>query len=163
MSGVYCNQCGHLNPSASRFCSSCGGVLEIVEREDNTITFHPVDSSAEIGDDELVVRLSGLPEGVAILVQRRGTEPGTQYVLASETTTVGRAPDSDIFLDDITVSRNHAEFVREDVGYRVIDKKSLNGTYVNREQTDSAHLNSGDEVQIGKFRLVFLWAEPKQL
>ena len=160
MAGVYCNQCGHLNPEGSKFCSSCGGVLNEVEHEDNTITFHPIDASGEMGEEELFVRLAGLPEGVAVLVQRRGPEPGTQYVLASAVTTVGRAPEVDIFLDDITVSRMHAELVREADGYHVVDKGSLNGTYVNREQSDTTKLQSGDEVQIGKFRLIFLWSEP---
>lgn len=100
--------------------------------------------------------VEGLPEGSAILVVKRGPNAGSRFLLDQATTSAGRHPDSDIFLDDVTVSRRHAEFRQEDGGYQVVDVGSLNGTYVNREPTDSATLTNGDEVQIGKFRLVFL-------
>ena len=92
-----------------------------------------------------------------MLVSKRGPNAGSRFMLESEVTRVGRHPDSDIFLDDITVSRRHAEFQRGTNGtYRVRDVGSLNGTYVNRERIDDAALTNGDEVQIGKFKLVFL-------
>ena len=87
---------------------------------------------------------------------KRGPNAGTRFLLDRDVTTAGRHPESDIFLDDVTVSRRHAEFRREGDVYSVSDVGSLNGTYVNREPTDSTTLNNGDEVQIGKFRLVFL-------
>lgn len=100
--------------------------------------------------------VDGLPEGSALLVVKRGPNAGSRFLLDQETTAAGRHPDSDIFLDDVTVSRRHAEFRRNQDQYEVVDVGSLNGTYVNREPQNSAVLNNGDEVQIGKFRLVFL-------
>lgn len=97
-----------------------------------------------------------LPEGSALLVVKRGPNAGSRFLLDRPTTTVGRHPESDIFLDDVTVSRRHAEFRINDGAFEVVDVGSLNGTYVNREPKNSAVLSSGDEVQIGKFRLVFL-------
>ncbi|APT84712.1 oxoglutarate dehydrogenase inhibitor Odhl [Corynebacterium aquilae] len=101
-----------------------------------------------------------LPEGAALLVVKRGPNAGSRFLLDQSTTTVGRHPESDIFLDDVTVSRRHAEFRLNDGEFEVVDVGSLNGTYVNREPKDAETLSTGDEVQIGKFRLVFL-AGPK--
>ena len=164
MTGVFCNQCGHQNPTGSNFCSSCGSILQhsvLEHRSDDeststTITFIPVEASGEVADDEVSVTLDEVPEGFGVMVVKRGPNAGSRYVLEHEVTEVGRHPESDIFLDDITVSRRHAEFVRQATGYLVRDVGSLNGTYVNRERTDEGTLRNGDEVQIGKFRLVFL-------
>jgi pSer/pThr/pTyr-binding forkhead associated (FHA) protein len=112
----------------------------------------PVESSAE----PPVPGVEGLPAGAALLVVKRGPNAGSRFLLDQPTTSAGRHPDSDIFLDDVTVSRRHAEFRQEDDDFTVVDVGSLNGTYVNREPVDSAVLGNGDEVQIGKFRLVFL-------
>ena len=102
-------------------------------------------------------RVSGsLPPGTALLAVRRGPNAGARFLLDHDVTTSGRHPDSDIFLDDVTVSRRHAEFHRENGVFTVRDVGSLNGTYVNRERVESATLSNGDEVQIGKFRLVFI-------
>lgn len=100
--------------------------------------------------------VEGLPEGSALLVVKRGPNAGSRFLLDQETTAAGRHPDSDIFLDDVTVSRRHAEFRRNGDQYEVVDVGSLNGTYVNREPKNSSVLSNGDEIQIGKFRLVFL-------
>jgi predicted component of type VI protein secretion system len=123
---------------------------------DATITFHPIDTAGEISLHEVQERLADAPEGIAVLVQRRGPEPGLQYVLAGQSTTIGRVSSADILLDDITVSREHARILRTDHGYDLEDANSLNGTYLNREIVSRASLTTGDEVQIGKFRLVFL-------
>jgi pSer/pThr/pTyr-binding forkhead associated (FHA) protein len=96
-----------------------------------------------------------LPPGSALLVVRRGPNSGSRFLLDSATTTAGRHPSSDIFLDDVTVSRRHAEFVKVEHGFAVRDVGSLNGTYVNRKRIDEATLAGGDEVQVGKYRLVF--------
>ncbi|HEX5543821.1 MAG TPA: FHA domain-containing protein [Micromonospora sp.] len=102
-------------------------------------------------------RVAGsLPPGMALLVVRRGPNAGARFLLDHDVTTSGRHPDSDIFLDDVTVSRRHAEFYRERGVFTVRDVGSLNGTYVNRERVEAATLKNGDEVQIGKFRLVFI-------
>jgi pSer/pThr/pTyr-binding forkhead associated (FHA) protein len=103
-----------------------------------------------------VAGVDALPSGSALLVVKRGPNAGSRFLLDQDTTSAGRHPDSDIFLDDVTVSRRHAEFRREGGEFVVIDVGSLNGTYVNREPVDQAVLANGDEVQIGKFRLVFL-------
>ena len=100
--------------------------------------------------------VDGLPEGSALLVVKRGPNAGSRFLLDQPTTTAGRHPDSDIFLDDVTVSRRHAEFRKNDDQFEVVDVGSLNGTYVNREPKNSSELSNGDEIQIGKFRLVFL-------
>ena len=100
--------------------------------------------------------VDALPAGSALLVVKRGPNAGSRFLLDRDTTSAGRHPDSDIFLDDVTVSRRHAEFRREGGEFVVIDVGSLNGTYVNREPVDQAVLAGGDEVQIGKFRLVYL-------
>ena len=100
--------------------------------------------------------VEGLPSGSALLVVKRGPNAGSRFLLDQDTTAAGRHPDSDIFLDDVTVSRRHAEFRRNGEEYEVVDVGSLNGTYVNREPKNSAVLSNGDEIQIGKFRLVFL-------
>jgi hypothetical protein len=112
---------------------------------------------ADVADDALPGRVAGsLPPGMALLVVRRGPNAGARFLLDHDVTTSGRHPDSDIFLDDVTVSRRHAEFHRGGNGFTVRDVGSLNGTYVNRERVESATLNNSDEVQIGKFRLVFI-------
>jgi pSer/pThr/pTyr-binding forkhead associated (FHA) protein len=103
-----------------------------------------------------VTGVDALPEGSALLVVKRGPNAGSRFLLDQRTTSAGRHPESDIFLDDVTVSRRHAEFRREGAEFVVVDVGSLNGTYVNREPVDTAVLANGDEVQIGKFRLVFL-------
>ena len=97
-----------------------------------------------------------LPEGAALLVVKRGPNAGARFLLDQDTTTAGRHPEADIFLDDVTVSRRHAEFRRNDGSFEVVDVGSLNGTYVNREPRNSQTLATGDEIQIGKFRLVFI-------
>jgi pSer/pThr/pTyr-binding forkhead associated (FHA) protein len=150
---VFCNQCGHLNTDDANFCSSCGALLEPERSDDTTITFLPVEGSGET-EDELSVSLD-LSEGAAMLVVKRGPNAGSKYALDNDVTRAGRHPNSDIFLDDITVSRRHAEVVRQGDGYKVRDAGSLNGTYLNRERIDEAPLANGDELQIGKYRLVF--------
>ncbi len=108
------------------------------------------------GDAEGARLAESLPPGSALLVVRRGPNAGSRFLLDMDVTTAGRHPESDIFLDDVTVSRRHAEFRREGGTFSVRDVGSLNGTYVNRERVETAMLANGDEVQIGKFRLVFL-------
>jgi hypothetical protein len=104
------------------------------------------------------VAAESLPPGTALLVVKRGPNAGSRFLLDHELTTVGRHPDSDIFLDDVTVSRRHAEFYRHGDGFVVRDVGSLNGTYVNRDRIEETGLRTGDEVQVGKFRLTFLSA-----
>ncbi|HEX6420250.1 MAG TPA: FHA domain-containing protein [Acidimicrobiales bacterium] len=150
---VFCNQCGHGNPPGSNFCSSCGAPLARPREDPTTVTFIP-----EPGEtyDELTVDVGEMPDGVGILVVKRGPNVGSRFALEKDVVHAGRHPESDIFLDDVTVSRRHAEIVRIENQYHVRDAGSLNGTYLNRERVESAPLHDGDELQIGTFKLVFL-------
>ncbi|MFE7777016.1 FHA domain-containing protein [Streptomyces sp. NPDC057445] len=166
-----CTRCGHRNPETSRFCSNCGAPLrpgaqaERASETTSTISISGLEAyDAEMTGQTAVPSLSpeaqaavdALPLGSALLVVRRGPNSGSRFLLDGELTTAGRHPQSDIFLDDFTVSRRHVEFRRApDGSFTVTDVGSLNGTYVNREPIDSVQLSNGDEVQIGKYRLVF--------
>ena len=152
---IFCNNCGHRNPPGSNFCSSCGAVLESrAPDHTTTITFHPTLPSDSV-EDEVSVELEEVPRDIGVLVVKRGPSAGSRFALDRDVTTAGRHPDSDLFLDDITVSRRHAEIIRTPDGYRVRDAGSLIGTYLNRERVEDAALANGDELQIGKFKLVF--------
>ncbi len=152
---VFCNQCGHRNPPTSTFCSSCGSPLDSLD--DRTITLAAIDplQGAPGTDDDIVVPIGDLPTEIGVLIVRAGAQAGARFPLSEMTTQLGRHPDSEISLDDITVSRRHAEIERTPDGYVVSDAGSLNGTYVNQERVDRIVLRHGDELQIGKFRLVF--------
>ena len=155
MADVFCNQCGHRNPGNSNFCSSCGAPLD-VRGEDHTITLAPVEEGVD-ASDEVSIALDELAEGGAMLLVKRGPGAGSRFVLDQDVVTAGRHPDSDIFLDDVTVSRRHAEIRRGPDGYVVRDVGSLNGTYLNRSRIEEEEpLGNGDEVQVGRFKLVFL-------
>ena len=162
MAYVFCNRCGHRNPPTSGFCSACGSVLDLVD--DRTITLTKVDplQDAPGPDDDIVVDLDEIATGTAILVVRSGEEEGDYFVLSSAVTTIGRHAESTIVLDDITVSRRHSEIHKTDGRYLVKDAGSLNGTYVNQERVDVAELRQGDELQVGKFHLIFLESADKR-
>ncbi len=175
MAGVYCARCGRPNPERSRYCSNCGaplmratgtGSFAAVPSEhgsETTSIISPVpgepEAAAEPSPDYSAAE--ALPPGSALLVVLRGPNAGSRFLLDSEFTSAGRHPDSDIFLDDVTVSRRHAEFYRHGDSFAVRDVGSLNGTYVNRERIEEAELFGGDEVQIGKFRLLFMARSPE--
>ncbi len=165
---VFCTQCGQQNSDESRFCARCGAPLirpgePVADRApDSTSTISlsgldPVDIDAA-DDDTLadVATIEALLPGTAMLIVKRGPNAGSRFLLDKDLTTAGRHPDSDIFLDDVTVSRRHAEFARTTDGFLVRDVGSLNGTYLNRERIEEAALAGGDEVQVGKFRLMLL-------
>lgn len=155
MAYTFCNQCGHRNPPESNFCSSCGSALDNLD--DRTITFAAVDPLQEAAGvaDDVVVPIGEIARGTGVLIVRAGPQAGSRFTLERDLTRLGRHPDSEISLDDITVSRRHAEVHRTEQGYAVADSGSLNGTYVNQERVERAILRHGDELQIGKFRLVF--------
>jgi hypothetical protein len=166
---LYCNRCGHRNPRGANFCSSCGAPLERTggaedEAQPTTtatpaVVLLPGEGASEpflLDPGDL---LYGVPAGGAVLVVTRGPNSGSRFVLAPEVgtvVTIGRHPESDVFLDDITVSRRHAEVHRDQDAFSAHDVGSLNGTYLNRERIDTGPLSSGDELQVGKFRLLFL-------
>jgi hypothetical protein len=162
---VFCTACGTENPPNSRFCANCGAALpaaasgpDVTSVLSATGPAPEADADSEFKPEVHQGAVDALPPGSALLVVKRGPNAGSRFLLDQDVTSAGRHPDSDIFLDDVTVSRRHAEFRREGSGYTVHDVGSLNGTYVNRERIDAAPLSGGDEVQIGKFRLVYLTA-----
>ena len=178
MPRVYCARCGRPNPDGARFCSYCGtqltapvppgsgmpagpaspGALGGERPGETTSTISLGRTEDELGEDLFPdsAAFGALPPGSALLLVMRGPNAGSRFRLDGELTTAGRHPDSHIFLDDVTVSRRHAEFYRHGARFTVRDVGSLNGTYVNRERIEETELAGGDEVQIGKFRLLFL-------
>ena len=155
MPEVFCNQCGHRNPGNSNFCSSCGAPLD-VRGDEHTITLTTAEDVVDPSGD-VTIDVDELPEGVGVLLVKRGPGAGSRFVLDAMVVSAGRHPESDIFLDDVTVSRRHADILRQAERYIVRDVGSLNGTYLNRERIETeAPLNNGDELQIGRFKLVFL-------
>ncbi len=172
----FCTECGHQNPDGARFCAQCGHRLETVAANAGggpaqagaepasettaTITFGGPAKEAEHREDRALnevdaAAVDALPAGSALLVVQRGPSAGSRFLLDTDVVSAGRHPDSEIFLDDVTVSRRHAEFRRGPEGFSVADVGSLNGTYVNRDRIDEVSLQGGDEVQIGKYRLVY--------
>ena len=151
---MFCTRCGHPNKDDARYCANCGAALQ----DETTISITPIEAELE-GPDEAAVPVDELEAGQGLLLVKHGPNAGSTFMLEADVTTVGRNPESDVFLDDVTVSRTHAEFRRTDDGFFVHDRGSLNGTYVNRERVDVTKLASHDEVQIGKFKLVFFAGE----
>ncbi|WP_181310955.1 FHA domain-containing protein [Nocardioides campestrisoli] len=166
----FCTACGKPNPDDARFCAQCGSRLVAEtsgepegapahEASDSTATIAIANERAESSDRALspvdAAAVDALPAGSALLVVQRGPGAGSRFLLDTDLVAAGRHPESEIFLDDVTVSRRHAEFRREGGVFRVSDVGSLNGTYVNRDRIDQVELSDGDEVQIGKYRLVF--------
>jgi transcription initiation factor TFIIIB Brf1 subunit/transcription initiation factor TFIIB len=153
VSHIYYPQCGFQNPEASNYCAKCGALLHEREAEagEQTQAF-----TAE-EQDELLGGLGDVEiQGPALVVRSGGGRAGETFTPTGERTTVGRSPDCGIFLDDVTVSRRHAVLELRDGRWLVEDQGSLNGTFVNRKRVESAELEDGDELQIGKYRLTFL-------
>ncbi len=153
MSVVYCPECGFQNPEAANYCSKCGALLVKDEvGAETTQTYTPEENADEDGPLGEIAA-----EGPALVVRSGGGRAGEHFSPEGERTTIGRSPDNDVFLDDVTVSRKHAVVVQDGGEFRIEDLGSLNGTFVNRRRIDSATgLESGDEVQIGKYRLSFI-------
>ena len=151
---MVCRTCGHRNPDEAHFCANCGTALQ----DDTTISFSPIQLEDEAPEDAALPQ-SELELGQALLAVQRGPNAGSKFLIDKDVTTAGRHPESDIFLDDVTVSRRHAEFHRADGRFMVRDVGSLNGTYVNRQRVDQSELANGDELQIGKFKLTFYVGE----
>jgi hypothetical protein len=151
VSHVYCPECGFQNPESANYCSKCGTALvRDTAGADTTMAFTP-----EELDDNGPLEDLGM-EGPALVVRSGGGRAGEHFVPQGERTTIGRSPDCDIFLDDVTVSRQHAVLRRNADSFVIEDQGSLNGTFVNRRRIESAELTDGDEVQVGKYRLTFL-------
>ena len=152
MTHVYCPECGFQNPEAANYCAKCGALLVRDSGAETTMAYLPddrEDDAAEILEDLGV-------KGPALVVRSGGGRTGETFHPEGERTTIGRSPDCDIFLDDVTVSRKHAVLVRRDGSFFIEDLGSLNGTFLNRRRIESGELSDGDELQIGKYRLTFL-------
>jgi hypothetical protein len=149
-----CPSCGYQNPIGARFCSSCGNQLRAATIDEATMAHDPV---GDLVPDPTEEELAEMPVGtIGMFVVRQGSKRGSRIALDKDEISIGRHPESDIFLDDVTVSRRHSTVRRVGAGFHVEDAGSLNGTYVNQVRVENAALNDGDEVQIGKFKLVYL-------
>jgi pSer/pThr/pTyr-binding forkhead associated (FHA) protein len=149
MSHVYCSECGFQNPEVANYCARCGSLLRDEIGEETTLSYTPEEESEAEQANEGV-------EGPALVIRSGGGRAGEHFSLEKERTSIGRSPDCDIFLDDVTVSRRHAVCLREGDGFVIEDQGSLNGTFLNRSRIESAELGDDDELQIGKYKLVFL-------
>lgn len=154
MAPVFCKVCGHRNERDSNYCSACGSNVGHDADDQTTGMQSPLDVVET--DEHVAIPVGESVGGTSLLVVTRGPNAGERFALEGDITRAGRHPDSDVFLDDVTVSRRHVEIVREGDGYLARDAGSLNGTYLNRVRIDQAALSDGDELQIGKFRLVFV-------
>jgi hypothetical protein len=151
VSHVYCPECGFQNPASANYCSKCGTAL-VRDKSggDTTMAYTP-------GELEETSPLEDLGlAGPALVVRSGGGRAGEHFAPSGDRTTIGRSPDCDIFLDDVTVSRRHAILHRDGDRFTIEDQGSLNGTFVNRRRIERAELADGDELQIGKYRLTFL-------
>jgi len=150
-----CAACGATLPAGARFCPQCGTPVATEERDDTTgtLAIDAIERADEPAPPE------ALSSGAPVLLLRSGPQAGSWYALTGEVTTIGRHPDSDVFLNDVTVSRRHAEIRREDGAYVLYDAGSLNGTYVDHDRRERAELHHGTEIQIGRFRFTFFVPE----
>jgi FHA domain/zinc-ribbon domain len=152
MSHIYCPECGFQNPESANYCAKCGALLVRDSGAETTMAYLP-----DEGDEDIAEALEDLGvKGPALVVRSGGGRTGETFHPEGERTTIGRSPDCEIFLDDVTVSRRHAVLVRRDGSFFIEDQGSLNGTFLNRRRIESGELSDGDELQIGKYRLTFL-------
>jgi hypothetical protein len=151
MSHIYCPECGFQSPEAAHYCSRCGALLVVEAAGETTLSLAPEELTGESppAPDEGI-------RGPALVVRSGGGRAGESFKPGAGRTVIGRSPECDIFLDDVTVSRRHAELSPDADTFTIRDLGSLNGTFVNRRRIESATLQDDDEVQIGKYRLTFL-------
>jgi hypothetical protein len=151
---VHCPECGFANPEGANYCQKCGAFLaEAQGSEGDTTAAYQLDDAGELKPVDLEEVVT---EGATLAIRSGGGRAGEVFELAGERMRIGRSPDAEVFLDDVTVSRNHALLVRRRDGLYVDDLGSLNGTYVNRHRIESHRLTNGDELQVGKYKLTYL-------
>ncbi len=149
---VHCPECGFVNADGANYCQKCGAFLGEATKGDTTEVYQ-VDETGEIRPVDLE-EVTG--EGATLVIRSGGGRSGEAFNVGGERLTIGRSPEAEIFLDDVTVSRNHALLVRRRDGLYIDDLGSLNGTYVNRRRIESHRLQDGDELQVGKYKLTYL-------
>jgi hypothetical protein len=154
---VHCPDCGFANAEGANYCQKCGAYLGRPEGDgddSSTVTYKVNEETGEyqpVDIDEEVAQA-----GAALVIRSGGGRAGESFTIEGERMSIGRTPDADVFLDDVTVSRNHALLVERQDGHYIDDLGSLNGTYVNRRRIESHLLEDGDEIQIGKYKLSYL-------
>jgi pSer/pThr/pTyr-binding forkhead associated (FHA) protein len=151
---MHCPECGFVNAEGANYCQKCGAFLgSAASKEGDTTIAYTVGDTGELQPVDLE-RVGG--DGASLVIRAGGGRAGETFSLAGEQMRIGRSPDAEVFLDDVTVSRNHALLVRRRDGLYVDDLGSLNGTYVNRHRIESHKLTDGDELQVGKYKLTYL-------
>ena len=151
----HCPECGFVNDEGANYCQKCGAYIGPMDSpKDPATATYRIDETGELIPVELEEVVA--QEGAALVIRSGGGRVGESFPLQGERLTIGRRPDSDVFLDDVTVSRDHALLVTRQGGYFLDDLGSLNGTYVNRSRIESQRLGDGDELQVGKYKLTFL-------
>ncbi len=151
---MHCPECGFANAEGANYCQKCGAFLgEAQGSGGDTTEVYQVDESGELRPVDLE-EVTG--EGATLVIRSGGGRAGEAFTVAGQRMTIGRSPDAEVFLDDVTVSRNHALLVRRRDGLYIDDLGSLNGTYVNRRRIESHRLANGDELQVGKYKLTYL-------
>ena len=148
MSHIYCPECGFQSPEAATYCSRCGALLGRETVDETTLSLGPEEIEAASLADNI--------DGPALVVRSGGGRAGESFEAIGDRALIGRSPECDVFLDDVTVSRRHAELTRDGKVFTIRDLGSLNGTFVNRRRIESSVLEDDDEVQIGKYRMTFL-------
>jgi pSer/pThr/pTyr-binding forkhead associated (FHA) protein len=152
---MHCPECGFANAEGANYCQKCGAFLgdQTETKQGDTTEVYQVDETGELRPVDLDEMTH---EGATLVIRSGGGRAGEAFNLGAERNTIGRSPDAEVFLDDVTVSRNHALVVRRRDGFYVDDLGSLNGTYVNRRRIESHRLQNGDELQVGKYKLTYL-------
>ena len=151
----HCPECGFVNADGANYCQKCGAFMAPSEPapKDHTTATYRIGDTGELIPVELDDVVRG---GAALVIRSGGGRVGESFALEGDRVTIGRRPDSDVFLDDVTVSRDHALIVHRSGGWHLDDLGSLNGTYVNRKRIETQRLDDGDELQVGKYKLTFL-------
>ena len=151
---LHCSECGFVNPEGANYCQKCGAYLARPEGEDASTMAYKVGETGEYEPVEVADEVD--KAGAALVIRSGGGRAGESFTVEGERISIGRTPDAAVFLDDVTVSRNHALLVRRREGLYIDDLGSLNGTYVNRKRIESHLLADGDEIQVGKYKLSYL-------
>ena len=149
---LHCTECGFVNSEGANYCQRCGALLERAESGDPVTATYRIDETGELVPIDLDKVTAA---GPALVIRAGGGRVGESFAMEGERMSIGRRPDSEVFLDDVTVSRDHALMIHRNGHWYLDDCGSLNGTYVNRSRIESQRLEEGDELQVGKYKLTF--------